>query len=346
MIINPFELSAPICLGIITTNRCNLRCKHCINSATNDCIVELTTEKIKNIIDQCCEIGVCYIDFNGGEFFVRKDVEELLDYTLTKKINIVITTNGTLISDEWIKKYCGKISLIRVSLDSNDERIHDEFRGVTGAYKKTIETITKLVALNYRVTVLTTIRKQSLPTLYDFFDFLDNLHITAIHTTLLIPAGRGCALEKDVLTPSEHRHFLEMCAHYSSIRHPQYLKILEESPQSRLLMYEEDALFDETNSKCGAGFTEMVVLNDGFVLPCAAFITIREKYKNDSLDTTKHDINWIYHNSKLMNDVRNVHLLKGKCKKCVIKNQCGGGCRISALITGEDIHSEDSMCWY
>lgn len=346
MIDTPFELTAPICLGIITTNRCNLKCKHCINAASDDCLTELSTETIKDIIDQCCQMGVCYVDFNGGEFFVRKDVEELLDYALLKKINIAITTNGTLITDFWIRKYVGKISLIRVSLDNYIEDVHDDFRGVPGAFQKTVTSIKKLIANGYRVTVLSTIRKSSITKLFDFFDFLDELHVSAIHTTLLIPAGRGQSLEGEVLTPSEHRMFLEMCSQYSKVRNPKYLKILEESPQSRLLEYEKNILKDFSIGKCGAGYTEMVVLNDGFVLPCAAFISVREQYQIEELNLSQHDLNWIYHHSRLMNDVRNVSLFTGKCKDCEIKRQCGGGCRISALMSGNGIYGEDSMCWY
>ena len=343
---NLYELSAPICLGIITTNRCNLKCKHCINAASNNCCVELSTEQIKNIVDQCCQLGVCYVDFNGGEFFVRNDVDEILEYTLSSHINITLTTNGTLISDSLIERYRGKIALVRVSLDSCREAEHDEFRGVPGSFQRTVNTIRKLVSCGFRVTVLSTIRKSSLPVLYDFLDFLDELHVSAIHTTLLMPAGRGCQLGDEVLSPLEHRKFLEMCAKYVIDHTPHYLKILEESPQSRLFDYENNNLRDLSCGKCGAGFTEMVVLNDGYVLPCAAFISVREKYQIDDLSIFKRSLDWIYHQGQLMKNVRNISLLTGKCRSCELKLQCGGGCRISALMSGRGIHGEDSMCWY
>ncbi len=342
---NPFELSAPICLGIITTNRCNLKCKHCINSASTECMVELNTKQIIDIVDQCKTMGVCFVDFNGGEFFIRNDVEKLLDYTLSNKLNVVITTNGTLITDSWIEKYRGKISLVRISLDNCIEKVHDDFRGVPGAFQQTVNNIRKLIANGFRVTVLSTIRRSSLSSLFDFLDFLDSLHVSAIHTTLLIPAGRGRSLENEVLSPSEHRLFLEMCSNYISEKNPKYLKILEESPQTRLLEFEKGTLIDFSLGKCGAGFTEMVVLNDGYVLPCAAFISVRDKYKTEELNSSKHSLDWIYHHSDLMNAVRDMSRLTGKCQNCKIKEQCGGGCRISALMSCKGIHGEDSMCW-
>ncbi|MDY6227134.1 MAG: radical SAM protein [Clostridium sp.] len=135
-----FELKAPICLGIITTNRCNLMCKHCMNSATSENIVdELSTDEIKDIINQSCEADIKYIEFNGGEFFVRDDCEVLLDYAIERNIKVTITTNGTLISDKWINKYKNKISLIRISLDSHIPEIHDSFRPANNSqvkYKK------------------------------------------------------------------------------------------------------------------------------------------------------------------------------------------------------------------
>ena len=342
----PFLLSSPICIGIITTNRCNLKCRHCINNASSNQGMELSKEKIFSLIDQAYDMGVHYIDFNGGEFFMRDDVDLLIDYALLKGVKVTITTNGTLINDTWIEKYAGKVDLVRISLDSDNKFEHDKFRGVEGAFEKTIKNIKKLIANKFRVTILSTIRKSSIPRLFDFLSFLDALQVEALHTTLMIPAGRGESLKNDVLTPLEHREFLNKCLEFSQKYNPKHLRILEESPQAKLLEYELNGNCSNVPGKCGAAFTEMVVLNDGYVLPCAAFIALREKFQIDDLNSNKYNLQWIYNNSSLFNALRDINSLEGKCKECKLKLQCGGGCRITSIISNNGIYGEDVMCWY
>ncbi len=338
-------LAAPICLGIITTNRCNLKCRHCMNSADLTCNVELSTSEIKKIIDDAYQYDIKYVEFNGGEFFVRNDVEELIDYALAKKLKITITTNATLITNSWMKKYIGKISLIRVSLDSHIERVHDEFRGQVGAFRKTVDTIKQLIGYGYSVTVLTTISKSRLDTFEDFLLFLESIKVRGLHTTLLVPAGRGEELANEVLTPEEHRDFLLQCRRYSKEHVNSSLRILEESPQSCLLDSETGEIIDCATCKCGAAFTEIVVLNDGYVLPCAAFVSVREMFRHDELNIKNHSIVWIYKNAQLMKDVRALNQLEGKCGSCELVEKCGGGCRIAALLSSHNIHGTDPLCW-
>lgn len=339
-----FELDAPISVGIITTNRCNLKCVHCMNESTMSVDEELSTNEIINIIDQSADAGVAFVEFNGGEFFVRSDVEQLLDYALMRNVRISITTNGTLISDDWIKKYDGKISLLRISLDSHIELIHDEFRGVKGSFNKTIATIDKLLKNKYTVTILTTVTRSRVSTFNEFVRFLEGLGVAGLHTTLLIPAGRGKNIDYEVLSPEEHKNFLEEYRRIkSTVSKSSNLHVLEESPQAFLL--NDEILEGDYLVKCGAAFTEVVVLNDGYVLPCASFISVRDQYKTDDLNIRNNNLIDIYKNGDLMKKTRDTSLIKGSCSECEYLRNCGGGCRASANIVNEDVLSSDPMCW-
>lgn len=339
-----FELDAPISVGIITTNRCNLKCKHCMNNSSMAESIELSTDEIKAIIQQSSEANVIFIEFNGGEFFVRDDVDEIIDFALNKNLKVVLTTNGTLISDKWIEKYKNKITLIRVSLDSHIESVHDGFRGVEGAFAKTTKTIQKLLDNDYKVTVLTTISKSKLSSFDDFIKYLSDLRVNGLHTTLLIPAGRGESLEDDVLSPQEHREFLLQYRKIKEeMRGKSKLQILEESPQSFFL--NDEIINNDYYTKCGAAFTEIVIMNDGYVLPCASFVSVQDKYKTDDLNIRKHNLIEIYKNGTIMKNVRDTTLIVGKCSTCHYLKYCGGGCRASADIIKNNLFASDPMCW-
>ena len=77
------------------TLRCNLTCSFC--KTCYPVQGELSTREVKDIIDQVHMWGVRRFNPLGGEPFVRRDLEEILDYACSKDFYITITTNGTLI---------------------------------------------------------------------------------------------------------------------------------------------------------------------------------------------------------------------------------------------------------
>lgn len=340
-----FMLKSPMVLGLITTNRCNLKCVHCINSATgNDC-VELSYKDIVRLLDLAEQYDIPHIDFNGGEPFIRKDLDDCLNYAISKGRSICITSNGTLITEAWLQKYEGKISLMRISIDSPFEEMHDNFRGERGAFRKTINNIRKARDAGYHVTVLTTISKINQYHLNEMIDLLEDIRANGMHATFLLPAGRGKDIQDLSLSPEEIRKFLE---NHRELRlklakRGAQLTLLEECPQS-ILIGETETLCG--TYKCGTGFTEMVVLNDGYVLPCAAFIGVRDLFRQESLSIYCNDLIDIYRKSNLFQYVRSVHMVEGKCKQCDFLKFCGGGCRAAAYTISGNIFAEDPFCWY
>lgn len=99
-----YSFKAPLIMALAITNKCNLRCVHCISNSgqeINDC---LSFEKIKQILDQAAELKVPYFGFTGGEPFCREDFYDILNYASGKGFKIIITSNGTLITPEWAEK--------------------------------------------------------------------------------------------------------------------------------------------------------------------------------------------------------------------------------------------------
>jgi len=63
-------LGIPLSVHIDVTYRCNERCVHCY--LDHDDKGEMTTQEIKNILDQLAEAGVFFLVFSGGEVFMRR----------------------------------------------------------------------------------------------------------------------------------------------------------------------------------------------------------------------------------------------------------------------------------
>ena len=92
-------------LNLHFTNRCNMRCRHCLYSAGERKIKEMNFQGIKKLIKEFADISDKQGVFNmfGGEIFLRKDIFDIIDYAILLGLAIGITTNANL-SIETIKK--------------------------------------------------------------------------------------------------------------------------------------------------------------------------------------------------------------------------------------------------
>jgi radical SAM protein with 4Fe4S-binding SPASM domain len=122
------------------TERCNLRCIHCLYpKISND---ELSTEEIYGILLQLKEIGVFNLALSGGEIFVRKDIQKILDFLLEHRFLLAIYTNGTLLTRSLIEKIAAlNPTSVEISVYGATPEIHDRITTVPGSFQKTISTI-------------------------------------------------------------------------------------------------------------------------------------------------------------------------------------------------------------
>ncbi len=89
-------------LDIELTERCNNDCIHCcINRPANDAVArarEMTTEQVKDILQQAAGLGCLRVRFTGGEPLLRPDFEELYIFTRRLGLQVLLFTNARLIT--------------------------------------------------------------------------------------------------------------------------------------------------------------------------------------------------------------------------------------------------------
>ena len=124
-------------------NACNLRCKYCFtNSPKGDHVKEyLDASIIANLADQADELGYFEFDLQGGELLLRADkMFEVLEAIRPERFYLYLTTNGYYLDEKMAKKLAEyKVSRVSVSIDSMDEKTHDEIRGRKESWKRAIE---------------------------------------------------------------------------------------------------------------------------------------------------------------------------------------------------------------
>lgn len=104
------------------TNNCNYKCKYCFGKFADS--KDLSIDDAKKVVDNICRyfkannIYNGRINLAGGEPLLYKNLNELIDYIVSKGISVSLITNGSLLTAEIIKSWEGKVSCIGLSVDS------------------------------------------------------------------------------------------------------------------------------------------------------------------------------------------------------------------------------------
>jgi len=202
----PQRLIAPFLVVWNFTAKCNLRCKHCYAAGRRG---EFSLEQRLNVVDQLADAGVAILAISGGEPLMEDDLWEVASHAAERGLLVNIATNGTLIDeDAALKLKEAGTAYVEISLDSHIPEVHDAFRGVKGAYERTIEGIRHCVEAGLMVGIATTATKLNIGHIPHIIELARNMKVDRVVVFNLVPTGRASQnLELD-LDPQERRRLL------------------------------------------------------------------------------------------------------------------------------------------
>lgn len=134
---------------IYLTDGCNLRCKTCYLSATTVSPNECSVSEWSNFLYQFKNNGGKIITISGGEAMTRPDFFKILDLAKKLKLQIVLLTNGTLITEKNSDKLRLACAEIQISIDGPDEETNDFIRG-KGSFEKSMNALKYLTKPHVR----------------------------------------------------------------------------------------------------------------------------------------------------------------------------------------------------
>ncbi len=136
----------PIQIYSLVNMRCNARCKMCVCWREKD-PPELPASAWIAFLKGLKEFSGTYnVSFSGGEPLVKKDMFEILDFCKREHIISGVTTNGLLLKGDNIRKLIdSEVFNINISLDSMEDAVHDDLRGVPGLLSKLRTNMDELV---------------------------------------------------------------------------------------------------------------------------------------------------------------------------------------------------------
>jgi putative heme d1 biosynthesis radical SAM protein NirJ2 len=317
-----------------TTNRCNLKCRHCYRDSGKELKEELSTEEAKVLIRQIAKANFKIMIFSGGEPLLREDIFDLISYAVKAGLRPVLGTNGTLISKKMAKqlKDAG-ISAVGISLDSLDSIKHNLFRGSNEAFKNTICAMKNCKDLDIRFQIHTTVMDWNKHEILNLTDFSSAIGAAAHHIFFLIPEGRGKNMENELLTSKEYEKLL------TSIMNKQNEVNIEIKPTCapQFVRIAKDLNINSRfNKGCIAGINYCIITPNGDVQACAYLTEKAGNVKDVPFDE-------IWKSSALFNNLRTQEY-KGICNHCKSKNNCGGCRARAAYYNSGDYMASDVTC--
>jgi len=307
-------------------SECNLKCKHCYAAGFND---SLSLKEIKKIMDNSKSLGASFCHLSGGEFFLREDFKEIVNYAKDRFPNVEITSNGQLLDNKKCEFLKGKISKLIISFEGPDAKSNDSIRG-DGAFDKAKKAIQVAKDSGLNVGINFTVTKQNISLVNDMVCFAKNISARFINFRRFIPIGSGD--NEMELSPEEYLN-LNLIINKSRKKD---LSIAMAGDPTRILLdsrLRKKAKF----AGCMAGIALISVNPNGDVTPCGYLQYILGNIRKTSLID-------IWNNSEILSRLRNRENLNGKCKKCPDKSLCGG-CRASAYAKYNDLFAKDPLCW-
>lgn len=147
----------PVLCNYYVTLRCNSRCKFCDiwRKEENKRIREQPIEEVISNLRDLKKLGVKVIDFTGGEPLLHPHLIEAL--RAAKNVGFITTvTTNCLLYPNFAAELKGKVDILQFSLESVDEKKHNEIRGVN-SFKKVMESINLAKKLKQKIVIIHTV---------------------------------------------------------------------------------------------------------------------------------------------------------------------------------------------
>jgi radical SAM protein with 4Fe4S-binding SPASM domain len=340
------------------TRTCNLKCVHCYTaSEAKKYPGEIDAAKAKEVLDDLADFKVPAVLFSGGEPLVRPDLFELAEHARSRDIHVVLSTNGTLIDRSTAQRLKDlQFAYVGISLDSAIPRVHDEFRGVAGAFERTMRGFRHCREVGQKVGLRLTLTRHTAQNLDKLFDLIEVEGIDRACFYHLCPAGRG----KDIFapTPEQARAAVDTIITRTNdlLSRGKRVEILTvdnhcDGPYTYLRMKRE-------NHPRAEQVLEMLKWNGGGRY--SSGVGIADIDFNGDVHADQFSMYRSFGNvkdrkfSEIWQDLSNpilaglkdrLPLLEGRCAACQFKEFCAGGLRARAEISTGDPWASDPGCY-
>jgi radical SAM protein len=355
---------APFLVIWETTQSCALACRHCRASARpGRDPLELSTEEGKRVVRQTAQMGTPLMIFTGGDPVNRPDLFELIRYGKEQGLRTATIPAATdaLTRDLVVQLKDAGLDQMAVSLDFPRPELHDAFRGVPGAFAKTMQAVAWAHEVGLPLQINTTVCGDTAPYLEEMAAFVDTLGIVFWEVFFLIPTGRGSVMQG--LSAAECEKLFDVI--YRVQKKNTFIVKVTEAPHYRRHVAQRErraagaqgrpagavAMPAALTRSEGPGHTVglaprgvnsgngfLFVSHRGDVFPSGFLPLTVGNVRRTSLAEA-------YRETALFQQLRDPNALGGRCGRCEYRQICGGSRSRAFALTGDPL-ATDPWCVY
>ncbi|SFV57008.1 Heme d1 biosynthesis protein NirJ [hydrothermal vent metagenome] len=336
------------------TNRCNLACRHCYSYADPNQEDFLSTEFIIDSIDELVKSGIKFVIFSGGEPLIRRDIFDIADAMQKAGIVTYLSTNGLYIDEKNVDKIIKRFNYIGISIDGIEE-VHDHFRGLKGAYQRSLDAIALIQKHGGNAGIRFTITNETKESFYAIFDLAEKIGVDKIYISHLVYSGRGLDNLKIDISKEERREFVEFIIDkaFEYIKEGKDIDIVTGNMEMDAIVFLQKfaAIYPQHTEEMlrrlrnwggnSAGRKLMNIDWMGRIKPDPFF----PFYIGNMTEKPLSQI-WLDEENEMLRRLRkHPRELSGKCHDCRVIDICNGGSRSRAYAIYGDLWAEDPSCY-
>ncbi len=309
---------------LLLTNNCNYACKYCFVNRNKEDITWDSIKKSLNLLIKNNKSKKIIIQFFGGEPLLKFDlIKKAVEYLKEKnqECHYVITTNGSLITEEKAKFFNKNNFKVGVSIDGPKE-MNDNNRvtpNEKGTYDITIKGFKLLKKNNVNNFILLTPSKNNIDVLDELAEFVIR-ELKPKSITINMPQHNYSWGIDGIMFSNKMKKILRLCIDNN---------VNLTSPVSQII----NALKDKTPvlKTCSNTFDNATVsiTPDGRVSYCT--INYSKKLFNKKVDEIK-DFDY----DEIQSWFRRTGLNHKKCADCMALTVCGGVCPMQSIMKHPD----------
>jgi len=355
---------APFLVIWETTQACDLACSHCRASAQplrNP--QELSTKEGFALLGEVASMGTPVFILSGGDPLKRPDLYDLVreGKRLGLRMGTIPAATPALTESVVRKLKESGLDQMALSIDYPRADLHDGFRGVPGAFNKTMAAVEWAHQCNLPLQINTTLWAGSAPYLSEMATLVESLRAVFWEVFFLVPMGRGEVLDGVAAQQCEDLfailYEVQKKSHFvvKITEAPHYRRFVAQHESANVAQHRGHprsvAMPDMLRRSEGPGHTVGLAPHGVNAGKGFAFVShTGEVYPSGFLPVSAGNVRTqklsaIYRDSELFRTLRDPAALHGRCGRCEYADFCGGSRSRAYAMTG-DYLATDPWCNY
>ena len=296
-------------LNIYLTNACNLRCPHCFMKAGKRLANELTTDEWVSVLRDFKECGGTAVTLTGGEPTMHPGFRTIVESAYGMGLQLTVLTNGILWNDELIDELSPCMAEVQISIDGVDDASNAKIRQA-GIFETLVRNVIRFSRNGVRVSVATTFTNDNIDAAEHYAELVNRINEETDKKVIF-------KLTKKILPGRDTQYSEEENKAYEEkIR--QVEELTDANAKYEAFMEGHTPNLVSTN----CGFGGLSVAADAVVYICNRVLEIVSQG-----NVREHPLSYFLELGEQAHEETGIAHVE-PCRRCAIRNVCGGGCRI------------------